>query len=98
MSAVGLDVSPEHARVARQSPDGPVCLEARDMRQVWRTATEAWGRQTGAVLTASAGGHPGERRGLLRQARNAQVEVLRILSAPAAAAYGHWQATRVAGR
>ena len=97
MSAVGLDISPEHARVARCGDEGPECLEARDLRQVWRAATEAWGPRTGAVFTASAGGHPGERRGLLRQARNAQVEVLRILSAPAAAAFGHWQATQTPG-
>lgn len=97
MSAIGLDISPERAIMARCDDDGPECLEARDMRQVWQAGTQAWGAQTGAVFTASAGGHPGERRGLLRLARNAQVDVLRILSAPAAAAYGHWQSTQTTG-
>lgn len=97
MSAIGLDVSSERAIIARHRDDDAECLEARTMRQVWRTATEAWGPQTQAVITASAGGHPGERRGLLRQARNTQVEVLRILSAPAAAAFGYWQATQATG-
>lgn len=97
MSAIGLDISPERAIIARHHDDGPQCLQARDLRQVWGTATTTWGPQTGAVFTASAGGHPGERRGILRHARNAQVEVLRILSAPAAAAFGHWQATKATG-
>lgn len=98
MSAIGIDVSPASALIARwQADEGDEHLEARDMRQGWKAAQNQWGQVDGAVVTAPAGGHPGERRGLLRQARQAGVEVLRIISAPAAAAFGYLQSTGRAG-
>lgn len=97
MSAIGIDVSVGGAHAVHVIDDAPHLLEARDLRHVWQLAQRDWAGVEGAVITASAGGHAGERRGLLRQARQADIEVLRILSAPAAAAFGHWQASQQPG-
>lgn len=97
MSVAGIDLSPTSALIARWHDGRVEHLEARDMRQAWKAAQNQWGQLEAAVLTAPAGGHPGERRRLLRHARQAGVEVLRIISAPAAAAFGHLQASGQSG-
>lgn len=97
MSVAGIDVSPASALIARWHDGDGERIDARNMRQAWKAAQNQWGDLEGAVVTAPAGGHAGERRGLVRQARQAGVEVLRIISAPAAAAFGHLRQTGEGG-
>ncbi|MEZ4467726.1 MAG: Hsp70 family protein [bacterium] len=86
MIALGIDASADGvcATLAREEP-----VRGRDLGQVWRDATARFGPAAGAVLSAPAGGLPGERRSLLRAARQADIDVFRLISAPAAAALEH---------
>ncbi|MCB9550226.1 MAG: Hsp70 family protein [Myxococcales bacterium] len=86
MIALGIDATADGA-CAVQGDAPPI--RGRDLRQVWQAGLERFGALAGAVLTAPAGGAPGERRSLLRLARQADIDVFRLISAPAAAALAH---------
>jgi molecular chaperone DnaK (HSP70) len=96
MIALGIDAGPDGVRAALAS-DPTDIIHGRDLRQVWQEATRRAGRPQGAVLTAPAGGMPGDRRSLLRAARNADIDVFRVISAPAAAALEHASRTGNSG-
>ena len=96
MIALGIDAGPDGVRAALAS-DPTDIIHGRDLRQVWQEATRRAGRPQGAVLTAPAGGMPGDRRSLLRAARNADIDVFRVISAPAAAALEHASRTGSSG-
>lgn len=99
MNGLGIDTAPDGVRAALLTGTPPTMelLHGRTLREVWQAAGTRFGTLGGAVLTAPAGGMPGDRRSLLRAARQADIDVLRVISAPAAAALEHASRTGATG-